>query len=94
VVRLFAMLKDLQKLLAAVSSAVYPVCNAFLILLVIASIYAILGRRKSPRYLPTSTVVVPVIVVAVVLVFVVALVLGFGVDVVLVFVVAAIIRGC
>ena len=49
VVRLFSALKDLQKLLAAISSAVYPVCNAFLILLVIGSIYAIIGESESPR---------------------------------------------
>ena len=42
-IRLFNSLKDLQRLLAAVSEAVYPVCNAFLILLIVAAVYAILG---------------------------------------------------
>ena len=54
VVRLFTMLKSLTKLLTAVSHALIPVCNAFLILIIIASIYAILGtnffRHRAPEY--------------------------------------------
>jgi len=53
-VRLFSALKDLQRLLAAVSCAVVPVCNAFVILLIIAAMYAILAtnffRLRSPEY--------------------------------------------
>ena len=53
-VRLFSALKDLQRLISAVSVAVYPVCNAFLILLIVASIYAILATsffaNRSPEY--------------------------------------------
>jgi voltage-gated sodium channel len=53
VVRLFA-LKDLQRIITAVSFAVFPVCNAFLILLIVASLYAILATSffndRSPEY--------------------------------------------
>jgi hypothetical protein len=54
VIRLFSALKDLQKILNACSSAVIPVCNAFMILLIIASVYAIVGTTffydTSPEY--------------------------------------------
>ena len=54
VVRLFSQFKSLQKLINAVSSAILPVCNAFLLLLIIAAVYAILGtyffRDKQPLY--------------------------------------------
>jgi voltage-gated sodium channel len=57
VVRLFSALKDLQKILNACSSAVIPVCNAFFILLIIASVYAIVGNyyfnTVSPEYFGT-----------------------------------------
>jgi hypothetical protein len=53
-VRLFSALKDLNRLLTAVSKAVVPVCNAFLILLIVAAMYAILGtsffRTRAPHY--------------------------------------------
>jgi voltage-gated sodium channel len=45
IVRIFKSLKDLKKILAACSCAVLPVCNAFLILLIIAAVYAILGTN-------------------------------------------------
>ena len=52
--RLFSALKDLNRLLTAVSKAVVPVCNAFLILLIVAAMYAILGtsffRTRAPHY--------------------------------------------
>jgi voltage-gated sodium channel len=54
VLRLFAAFKDLQKLMAAISAALVPVCNAFLMLLIIVSVYAVLGtnffRKRSPEY--------------------------------------------
>jgi voltage-gated sodium channel len=54
VLRLFAAFKDLQKLMAAISAALIPVCNAFLMLLIIVSVYAVLGtnffRKRSPEY--------------------------------------------
>ena len=54
VVRLFSSLSSLQKILAACSSAVLPVCNAFLILVIIAAVYAIVGTNvfsdRSPEY--------------------------------------------
>ena len=54
VVRLFSSLKDLQRILAAVASAVLPVCNAFLVLLVVSAIYAIIGANwfhaTAPEY--------------------------------------------
>ena len=54
VIRLFSALKDLQKIITACSSAVLPVCNAFLILLIIASVYAIVGTNffsfRMPEY--------------------------------------------
>ena len=54
VVRIFRSLKSLQKLLAAVSSSILPVCNAFVILVIIAAVYAVLGtqlfRARSPEY--------------------------------------------
>ena len=45
VVRLFSSLKDLQRVLAAVASAILPVCNAFLVLVVVSAIYAIIGAN-------------------------------------------------
>jgi hypothetical protein len=54
VVRLFKTLKSLNRLITAVSKAVVPVCNAFLILFIIAAIYAILGTNffgeQSPEF--------------------------------------------
>ena len=38
VIRLFSALKDLQKILNACSAAVFPVANAFLILLIVAAV--------------------------------------------------------
>lgn len=53
-VRLFSALKDLNRLITAVSKAVVPVCNAFLILLIVAAMYAILGtsffHHRTPKY--------------------------------------------
>jgi hypothetical protein len=53
-VKLFKTLKSLNRLITAVSKAVVPVCNAFLILFIIAAIYAILGTsffgELSPEY--------------------------------------------
>jgi len=45
VVRLFKAFKDLQRLIDACTSAILPVCNAFLILLIISAVYAILGTN-------------------------------------------------
>ena len=39
VVRLFKSQKNLQKLMNAITSAILPVCNAFAILLLVASVY-------------------------------------------------------
>jgi voltage-gated sodium channel len=54
VIRLFGALKDFQRLLSAVSVAIYPVCNAFLILLIVASLYAIVATSlfadRTPEY--------------------------------------------
>jgi voltage-gated sodium channel len=54
IVRLFASLRDLQRILKACSSAVLPVCNVFLILLVITAVYSIFGvslfAARSPQY--------------------------------------------
>ena len=53
-VKLFKTLKDLNRLITSVSKAVVPVCNAFLILFIIAAIYAILGTNffseQSPEF--------------------------------------------
>ena len=53
-VRLFHSLKDLNRLITAISNAMYPVCNAFLILFITSCVYGILGtnffRRKEPEY--------------------------------------------
>ena len=53
-VKLFKSLKDLNRLITAVSKSVVPVCNAFFILFIIAAIYAILGTNffgtQSPEY--------------------------------------------
>ena len=53
-VRLFNSLKDLNRLITAVSSALYPVCNAFLILFITSCVYGILGtnyfRDKEPEF--------------------------------------------
>ena len=53
-VKLFTALKDLNRLITAVSKSVKPVCNALLMLFIIAAIYAILGTSffgdKSPEY--------------------------------------------
>ena len=53
-VRLFNSLKDLNRLITAVSSAMYPVCNAFLILFITSCVYGILGtnffRDKEPEF--------------------------------------------
>ena len=38
IVRIFKSLKNLQKIISAASAAIYPVCNAFFILLIIASV--------------------------------------------------------
>ena len=54
VVRLVSSLRDLQKILSACSSAILPVCNAFFILLIVASVFAIVGTNvfaaRSPEY--------------------------------------------
>ena len=44
VIRLVSSLKDLQRIIGAVTSAVVPVCNAFLLVLIISCVYAIVGR--------------------------------------------------
>ena len=53
-VKLFTALKDLNRLITAVSTSVKPVCNALLMLFIIAAIYAILGTSffgdKNPEY--------------------------------------------
>jgi voltage-gated sodium channel len=53
-VKLFKTLKELNRLITSVSKAVLPVCNAFLILFIIAAIYAILGTNffgeQSPEF--------------------------------------------
>ncbi|MGB1600812.1 MAG: ion transporter, partial [Promethearchaeia archaeon] len=53
-VRLFSALKDLNRLIMAVSSALYPVCNAFLILFITSCVYGVLGtnffREMEPEY--------------------------------------------
>jgi len=53
-IRLFSALKDLNRLLTAVACAMYPVCNAFLILLITSAMYAVLGtnffRERAPEY--------------------------------------------
>jgi voltage-gated sodium channel len=53
-VKLFKTLKELNRLITSVSKAVVPVCNAFLILFIIAAIYAILGTNffgeQSPEF--------------------------------------------
>jgi len=54
VLRVFTAFKDLQKLVSAVSAAIIPVLNAFIMLLIIVSVYAVLGtnffRTRSPEY--------------------------------------------
>ena len=54
IVRLFSTLKDLQKLLAGLTAALYPVMNAFFILIITTCIYAIVGthayRARNPEY--------------------------------------------
>jgi len=54
VVRLLTSLKDLNKILRGCSAAVVPVCNAFVILLIVAMVYAILGtqffKSANPEY--------------------------------------------
>ena len=53
-VKLFKALKDLNRLITAVSKSVVPVCNAFFLLFMIAAIYAILGTNffgdQAPEY--------------------------------------------
>ena len=53
-VKLFKNLKSLNRLINAVSCAVLPVCNAFLILFIVAAIFAILGTNflgeKAPEH--------------------------------------------
>ena len=53
-VKLFTALKDLNRLITAVSTSVKPVCNALLMLFIIAAIYAILGTSffggQNPEY--------------------------------------------
>jgi len=53
-VKLFKALKDLNRLITAVSKSVVPVCNAFFLLFIIAAIYAILGTNffgdQAPEY--------------------------------------------
>ena len=52
--KLFKALKDLNRLITAVSKSVVPVCNAFFLLFIIAAIYAILGTNffgdQAPEY--------------------------------------------
>ena len=54
IIRIFKSLKNLQKILSATASSVLPVCNAFFILLIISSVYAVLGtnffRHRSPEF--------------------------------------------
>ena len=54
VVRLFRSLESLQKLINAITSSILPVCNAFLILVIVAAVYAVLGtqlfRHRAPKY--------------------------------------------
>ena len=54
VLRVFKVFKGFQKLVAAISASIIPVLNAFLMLLIIVSVYAVLGtyffRKRSPEY--------------------------------------------
>lgn len=54
IVKLFQKLESLRKIVSALSSAVIPVSNAFFVLGVISSIYAIIGVQifhdKDPVY--------------------------------------------
>ena len=45
VVRLFKNFRDLNRIVTALSSSIYPVCNSFFILLVCTSMYATLGTH-------------------------------------------------
>ena len=53
IVRLFRRAKELNKIITAISAAVVPVCNSFLILLLSASIYAAIGLLASISSLPS-----------------------------------------
>ena len=54
VLRLFSAQKDLHKIIIALSHSIGPVCNALLILLVIACVYAILATeffgKENPEF--------------------------------------------
>jgi voltage-gated sodium channel len=54
VLRVFTVFEGLQKLVSAIYAALVPVCNAFLMLLIIIAVYAVLGtnffRKRSPEY--------------------------------------------
>jgi len=54
VVRIFKALKNLQKIITATAASVLPVCNAFFILLIISSVYAVLGtnffKTRAPEF--------------------------------------------
>jgi len=54
VMRVFTAFKNLHKMVSAIEAAFVPVCNAFLLLLIITSVYAVLGtnffRIRSPQY--------------------------------------------
>ena len=54
IVRLFRRAKELNKIITAISAAVVPVCNSFLILLLSASIYAAIGLLASISSLPPA----------------------------------------
>jgi len=53
-IRLFSALGEINRILTAVACAMYPVCNAFLILLIMSAMYAVLGtnffRERAPEY--------------------------------------------
>ena len=54
VLRVFTAFEGLQKLVSAISAALIPVCNAFLMLFIIIAVYAVLGtnffRKRNPDY--------------------------------------------
>jgi len=57
VMRLFGRLQSLRQIIASLTASLIPVCNAFLIMLLVTSIYAILGvnfySEASPHFFGT-----------------------------------------
>ena len=46
VVRLFKRLESLRTIVEALSAAMFPVCNAFFVLLLVASLYCLPGGAR------------------------------------------------